>query len=103
MIKIKQSKTADTRSCDYTKVDKQTLLVSSLQHMDDVKKGLEFFKEMLSESASNHDFDKITDLDSFHSDFILRAEDPSLQGRDERHIIYYIVSYKFVYYYLVFY
>ena len=70
MIKIKQSKTADTRSCDYTSVSKQTLLASSLQHIDDVKKGLDFFREMLSESAANHDFDKITDLDSFHSDFI---------------------------------
>lgn len=70
MIKIKQSKTADTRSCDYTSVSKQTLLASSLQHIDDVKKGLDFFKEMLNDSAVNHDFDKITDLDSFHSDFI---------------------------------
>lgn len=34
-IKIKKSPTADTRTCDVTTVDKQTLLNSSRQHITD--------------------------------------------------------------------
>jgi len=43
MIRIKKSSTADTRTCDYAKVDEQTLLDSTLQHRKDVTKGLTFF------------------------------------------------------------
>jgi hypothetical protein len=69
MIPIKQSKTADTRSCDYANVSKETLLLSSYQHIDDVRCGLEFFQELISRAAVMHDTDKITDIDSFHDDF----------------------------------
>lgn len=31
---------------------------------------LDFFKEKLVESSQNHDTDKITDIDSFHADFV---------------------------------
>jgi len=40
MITIQQSQTADTRTCDYTKVTKETLLASSRQHIGDVGSGL---------------------------------------------------------------
>jgi hypothetical protein len=69
-LRIKKSKTADSRSCDFSKVDKDTLLVSSFQHIDDVRKGLQFFKSMLDDSATFHDHDKISDIDGFHRDFI---------------------------------
>ena len=70
MITIEKSKTADTRSCDFSQVSKKQLEESSRQHIGDVAEGLRFFKGMLSESAVKHDFDKLTELDHFHADFI---------------------------------
>lgn len=70
MIKIKKSQTADTRSCDFSKVSKETLKESSVQHINDVGKALGFFASKLAESASVHDFDKLTEIDWFHSDFL---------------------------------
>lgn len=70
MIKIKQSKTADTRSCDFSKVTIEQLLESSVQHINDVGKGIDFFKELMDMSVANHDIDKITGIENFHSDFI---------------------------------
>ena len=70
MIKIKQSKTADTRTCDFSKVTRETLLESSLQHKGDVDKGIEFFINLLEKASLDHDFDKISDIDGFYRDFI---------------------------------
>jgi hypothetical protein len=70
MITIKQSKTADTRSCDFSKVTEEQLRESSIQHIGDVKKGLEFIKSLIDAAAFNHDHDKLTSLAYFHSDFI---------------------------------
>ena len=69
MINIKQSKTADTRTCDFASVSKETLRKSSFQHIADVRKGIDFFRDMLDTAAFRHDSDKITDLDGFHRDF----------------------------------
>lgn len=69
MIHVTPSPTADTRTCDFTKVDKQTLLVSSRIHIEDVQQGLGFFMDKLLEAARVHDRDKITDIDGFHADF----------------------------------
>lgn len=74
MIKIKQSKTADTRTCDVSLVDKETLLASSMQHIGDVGKALAFFSSKLTEAASQHDYDKLTDIDWFLSDFKTKFE-----------------------------
>ena len=68
-IKIKKSPTADTRTCDWSKVTKEELLKSSEQHIDDVKNGLDYFGQMLFNTALEHDCDKIIDIDHFHSDF----------------------------------
>lgn len=70
MITIPKSATADTRTCDYANVSRQTLLESSCQHIEDVTHGLLFFQRMLKEAAINHDRDKITDIDGFHADFL---------------------------------
>lgn len=70
MIRIQKSKTADTRSCDFSKVTKDVLLKSSSQHIGDVKKGIEFIISKLKKVIDKHDYDKITDIDGFHSDFI---------------------------------
>jgi hypothetical protein len=70
MIRIKTSATADTRTCDYATISKQTLRESSIQHIGDVAAALSFFRRCLIESAINHDTDKLSDLDSFHADFV---------------------------------
>jgi len=69
MIHIRKSKTADTRTCDFTKVTREQLLASSLQHLGDVHKGLAFFAAQIVECAGRHDFDKLSDIDGFHEDF----------------------------------
>lgn len=69
-IKIGKSETADTRTCDFASVDKQTLLNSSVQHIADVRQGLGFLIDVLAESANRHDSDKLTDIDGFHADFV---------------------------------
>jgi len=70
MIQIQQSKTADTRSCDFSQVSKETLLASSRQHINDVRKGLEFFAAKIMDAMYVHDHDKISDIDGFHRDFV---------------------------------
>ena len=66
MIKIKPSTTADTRTCDVTEYQ---LYESSIQHIRDVQKGLQFFQERLESSGVVHDYDKLTRLKHFYSDF----------------------------------
>lgn len=67
MISISKSETADSRTCDFSKVTKAQLLSSSYQHIDDVTRGLEFFSNMLL--SINHDPDKISDINTFYEDF----------------------------------
>lgn len=69
-IKINKSPTADTRTCDWSKVTKEQLLESSKQHIGDIEKGLKFFQDLILESIKLHDHDKITDIDGFHRDFV---------------------------------
>lgn len=70
MIAISQSPTADTRTCDFTKVTRETLYASSEQHIADVRAALRFFETKLDEAAQRHDFDKLTDIATFHADFV---------------------------------
>ena len=70
MITIAPSKTADTRTCDYTQVTKEQLYASSEQHIDDVRLGLSFFALEVLKAAMRHDPDKLTDIEGFHADFI---------------------------------
>lgn len=70
MITIRQSPTADTRTCDFANVSKETLADSSRQHINDVRRALDFFMARCCESGQNHDPDKLTDIDGFHADFL---------------------------------
>lgn len=70
MIQIKQSPTADTRTCDFANVSKDTLLASSRRHIADVREAIYFFQKKLDNAAIDHDLDKISDIDGFHVDFI---------------------------------
>jgi hypothetical protein len=69
MIVIHPSPTADTRTCDWSKVTKEQLLASSAQHIADIRAGLRFFQDRLEWQANLHDHDKISDIDGFHRDF----------------------------------
>lgn len=69
MIVVKPSPTADTRTCDFSKVSKETLLHSSRQHINDVVEALAFFQLKLTQAAGCHDYDKLTMIDEFHRDF----------------------------------
>ena len=70
MIKIRKSPTADTRTCDFSNTSKATLLLSSKRHIMDVVAALDFFRNRLDDAADVHDFDKISDIDGFHRDFV---------------------------------
>lgn len=70
MIQIQKSATADTRTCDFANVTKDTLLASSRQHIGDVGQALAFFQALLTRAAVTHDTDKLTDIDGFHADFL---------------------------------
>ncbi len=69
-ILIQKSPTADTRTCDFSKVSRDTLLASSHQHIEDVRDALAFFQSLLRKASDDHDFDKISDIDGFHRDFL---------------------------------
>jgi hypothetical protein len=70
LIRIKKSKTADTCSCDFTQVSEETLRESSIQHINDVRHALELFVGKIFDAMHDHDFDKISDIEGFHHDFI---------------------------------
>jgi hypothetical protein len=74
MIQIRKSETADTRTCDFAKVSKDTLLASSKQHIGDVREALQFFSRQIAEAMLHHDTDKLTDIDGFHADFLTGFE-----------------------------
>lgn len=82
MIKIQKSQTADTRTCDFANVSRETLRASSEQHIGDVRVALGFFAQMLHRAAAVHDTDKITDIDGFHADFVTGFKQ---EGWWERH------------------
>ena len=69
-ITVKKSPTADTRTCDYANTSKETLLASSVQHIQDVGAAMGFFGILLCGQAERHDFDKLSDIDGFHRDFL---------------------------------
>lgn len=75
MIKIHKSKTANTRSCDFANATTRDLLESSLQHIGDVGRGLAFFSALITEAAVRHDYDKLTEIDWFHADFVTGFEE----------------------------
>lgn len=70
MIEISKSATADTRTCDFANTTKETLLASSRQHIGDIVKAMAFFVAKMVEAAGEHDYDKLTEIDWFHRDFV---------------------------------
>ena len=84
MITISPSPTADTRTCDYKAVSKETLLQSSYQHIGDVCAALEFFRDLIQDAKTKHDSDKISDIDGFHADFLTGFKNHSWWDRHRK-------------------
>ncbi len=84
MITIRKSETADTRTCDFAAVSKDTLYASSLQHIGDVRKALWHFVWLLREASANHDPDKLTDIDGFHADFVTGFKETGWRDRHRK-------------------
>jgi hypothetical protein len=69
IIRITPSPTADTRTCDWSKVSKKQLCDSSVSHRQDVKEAFAWLGRMMQRQAELHDHDKLSDIDGFHEDF----------------------------------
>jgi len=66
---ISKSETADTRTCDYSKVSKEKLLQSSKQHIYDVSLGMNMIAHDIIDAGHIHDHTKLTGINQFHKDF----------------------------------
>lgn len=68
-IMIGKSQTADSRTCDFTKVSIEALRDSSNGHICDVQQGMMFFADKLISAGAVHDNTKLSHLDMFYDDF----------------------------------
>lgn len=64
MIRIPKSQTADTRSCDFKNVSRDTLYASSQQHIADVRAAMDLFIYKLQAASISHDADGSDDDDT---------------------------------------
>ena len=73
MIKIHRSPTADTRTCDHTKVTKDELLRSSKMHIRDMQQAMAHLAWLVTVAGRDHDHDKVSDdsIAAFHADLSL--------------------------------
>lgn len=69
MIKISKSETADSRTCDFSKVTKEQLLDSTYSHLSDIKKGFDFFIMLMMKQSAIHDLTKLSHIDDFYRNF----------------------------------
>ena len=76
-MRIRQSKTADTRSAK-TLVNKETLLASSHQHIGDVQMALHWMICKLGDISLKHDWTKIAGIDQFAEDFKMVQENSTI-------------------------
>lgn len=87
-IKIRKSPTADTRTCDWSKVTKEQLETSSRQHIGDVQEGLVFLAKKLLATAVSHDRTKLSHLQEFFDDFTTGFKNSGwweMHQKEERH------------------
>lgn len=87
-IVISPSETADTRTCDWSRVSKEQLLNSSKQHISDVSQGLYFLIDKIKKTAQKHDFTKINNIEDFYNDFKTGFKNTywwNMHQQEERH------------------
>lgn len=83
-LRIRPSPTADTRTCAYGSVTKGALLASSQQHIGDVGSAIGLFVQWLQAAANTHDDDKLSDIASFHADFLTGFREHSWWDRHRK-------------------
>jgi hypothetical protein len=87
-IEIKKSKTADTRTCDWSNVSEDELLEASSEHILDVQSGFYYLIQLMKQISRQHDRTKISHIDKFHEDFktgFEKTEWWQMHQREERH------------------
>lgn len=87
-IYILPSSTADTRTCDWSKVSEEQLLAASRQHIGDVQRGMDLLARLLGLAAASHDRTKISHASEFWRDFntgFKRTEWWEMHQKEERH------------------
>lgn len=68
-VVLRKAPVADSRTCDYANVTKEQLLEASRLHIQDVGRAMSFFVSKMLRAAVDHDYDKLTEIDHFLSDF----------------------------------
>jgi len=69
MIKINKSATSNLTTEESSNINGETLLSSTVDHIYDVQRGVEFLVDKLTQSAIEHDRDKIENFFDFHENF----------------------------------
>lgn len=89
MIRIRKSQCADTRSARHL-VTKEELMKDTKAHIRDVKRGMDFFAELLQDAGDDHDWTKLKFFDEFYKQFH-KAQKTGEWGKgwyDELHLPY---------------
>ena len=73
-IKIKQTKSADTRTAE-KEITIDELEESTLSHIEDVTRVMRLYGRVLQSKGVNHDFTKLESIDLFHHDFALAQKE----------------------------
>lgn len=76
MIRIKESKSADTRSAEGN-ITEQALYDASIQHIEDVTKALHWMQDELQKRLEAHDHTKLSHIEEFYGDFVRARKDKS--------------------------
>lgn len=87
-IIITKSPTADTRTCDWSKVTEEDLLCASRQHIADVGLGMRLLAAKLLKAAERHDHTKVSGITEFHADFrtgFVQTGWWTMHQKEERH------------------
>ena len=88
MIKIRESPTADTRTCDFKNVTENQLADSTRRHIGDVQAGMIMLAGRLLKAAARHDRTKLSHLHEFWTDFVTGFKTTTwweMHQKEERH------------------
>lgn len=72
-IKIKDTKNADSRTAD-SNLTKKTLYDATINHIDDVKRGMDYIADEIKKRGREHDFTKIGEYFDEYSTNVLKGE-----------------------------
>ena len=83
MIKIKETKQADSRTADPEHIpSKEVLLKESQEHIQAVADTMDFFGNLLKLTGKRHDWTKIEYIDEFYDNFVSVLKDNSIEFKE---------------------